>query len=300
MGLYVTHDTDWAGQTYDLINLYHRSAGDALFIAHQGGTPLGYSGPPPGGQAGVNVLVPYYKDDTSTGRKGTVVNANRGQKGLHIETQAVVDGSVAIDIQHFSNAYAMYMIVQPPNYQPAVGTGGAIYIDDYSGSPTMLLCKWKPGAALQVHDANGTLQAQLQSNGTMALGSNVNLQNVQYQGWSNVAGFARGIALVNTNASPGVGTQIEFDGGDYYQYALIQATYDQRNSGSLSSSLTFQVRSANQLTPMLALSGSGIGFFGAQPAARPTVRGSRGGNGALASLISSLASLGLITDNTTG
>lgn len=41
-----------------------------------------------------------------------------------------------------------------------------------------------------------------------------------------------------------------------------------------------------------------VGFFGATPAGRPTVTGSRGGNAALASLLSALASLGLITDGT--
>jgi hypothetical protein len=49
----------------------------------------------------------------------------------------------------------------------------------------------------------------------------------------------------------------------------------------------------------LFLSG-GIGAFGsAPPAAKPSVTGSRGGNAALASLITALASYGLITDNTT-
>lgn len=44
---------------------------------------------------------------------------------------------------------------------------------------------------------------------------------------------------------------------------------------------------------------TGIGFFAAAPVAKPTVSGSRGGNAALASLLTSLASLGLITDSTT-
>jgi hypothetical protein len=42
-----------------------------------------------------------------------------------------------------------------------------------------------------------------------------------------------------------------------------------------------------------------VGFFGAAPGARPTVTGAKGGNAALASLITALATLGLITDNTT-
>jgi integrin beta 8 len=42
-----------------------------------------------------------------------------------------------------------------------------------------------------------------------------------------------------------------------------------------------------------------VGFFGATAAGRQTVTGAKGGNAALASLISALAALGLITDNTT-
>jgi parallel beta-helix repeat protein len=40
-----------------------------------------------------------------------------------------------------------------------------------------------------------------------------------------------------------------------------------------------------------------VGFYGATPAAKPTVTGSRGGNAALASLLTQLAGLGLITDS---
>jgi hypothetical protein len=42
-----------------------------------------------------------------------------------------------------------------------------------------------------------------------------------------------------------------------------------------------------------------IGFFGATPVALPGVGGSRGGNAALASLLTALASLGLIINSTT-
>jgi len=42
-----------------------------------------------------------------------------------------------------------------------------------------------------------------------------------------------------------------------------------------------------------------IGFFSAVPTTRPTITGSRGGNAALANLLSALDTLGLINDNTT-
>lgn len=41
-----------------------------------------------------------------------------------------------------------------------------------------------------------------------------------------------------------------------------------------------------------------IGFYNTSPAAKPTVTGSRGGNAALASLLTALAGLGLLTDST--
>lgn len=45
--------------------------------------------------------------------------------------------------------------------------------------------------------------------------------------------------------------------------------------------------------------GSTVGFYGAAPVARATVTGSRGGNAALASLLTALAGCGLIVDSTT-
>lgn len=45
--------------------------------------------------------------------------------------------------------------------------------------------------------------------------------------------------------------------------------------------------------------GDKIGFFGAAPLSKPTVTGSKGGNAALASLLTALAAYGLITDSST-
>lgn len=50
---------------------------------------------------------------------------------------------------------------------------------------------------------------------------------------------------------------------------------------------------------MLRHMGTTLGFYGATAATKPTVTGSRGGNAALASLLTALATLGLITDTTT-
>ena len=60
-----------------------------------------------------------------------------------------------------------------------------------------------------------------------------------------------------------------------------------------------ETQAAVILAGIVEHTGSLISFFGAAPAARPTVSGSRGGNAALASLITAMATLGLITDGTT-
>ncbi len=52
-------------------------------------------------------------------------------------------------------------------------------------------------------------------------------------------------------------------------------------------------------TVTLGGSGAQVAFYGAVPVSKPTVSGSRGGNAALESLLTALASLGLIVNNTT-
>jgi hypothetical protein len=42
-----------------------------------------------------------------------------------------------------------------------------------------------------------------------------------------------------------------------------------------------------------------VGFFGGTPVVKPTVSGAKGSNAALGSLLTQLASLGLITDSST-
>lgn len=55
---------------------------------------------------------------------------------------------------------------------------------------------------------------------------------------------------------------------------------------------------ANEASVLKIKADGKMGFFAKAPAAKPTVTGSRGGNAALASLLTALANLGLITDST--
>lgn len=65
--------------------------------------------------------------------------------------------------------------------------------------------------------------------------------------------------------------------------------------GQPSGEIRLNVGGANPLR----VTGGGVGFFGNAPAIKPTITGSRGGNAALASLLTGLAGMGLLTDSTT-
>lgn len=73
------------------------------------------------------------------------------------------------------------------------------------------------------------------------------------------------------------------------------------SNDSVSDTGFFAVRAgSNELISGYATGGGvgKVGFFNASPVAKPTVTGSRGGNAALASLLTALADLGLITNST--
>lgn len=67
---------------------------------------------------------------------------------------------------------------------------------------------------------------------------------------------------------------------------------------SLGNAADLRLRTNDTDRIIIAYNGN-IGFFGSAGSAKPAVAGSRGGNAALASLLTGLAGLGLLTDNTT-
>jgi hypothetical protein len=82
---------------------------------------------------------------------------------------------------------------------------------------------------------------------------------------------------------------------------LVESTWATSTDASRKARLTLSVYDATAAREGLRIEASGtaplIGFLGAAAVARPAVTGSRGGNAALASALSALASLGLITDS---
>lgn len=81
----------------------------------------------------------------------------------------------------------------------------------------------------------------------------------------------------------------------------MEARWTVATHASRRSEITFLVFDASSFRVPLTMgttgSASAVGFHGSTPIAKPTVTGSRGGNAALASLLTQLASYGLITDS---
>ena len=95
--------------------------------------------------------------------------------------------------------------------------------------------------------------------------------------------------------------QAMYDGTAWGWHAISQPSVDLTSDQNIAGNKTFSyytVLEGGQVNGEFHLLGV-VGFFGATPAARQTVSGAKGGNTALASLITALANLGLITDTTT-
>lgn len=107
---------------------------------------------------------------------------------------------------------------------------------------------------------------------------------------TNVIGGQGELLIANGNSISGVhsgGTKGNIVTMETDDSSSFKATASTAGGRLKSVSGTSQVRWNN----------TGLGFFGGTPVAKPSVTGSRGGNAALASLLTQLAALGLITDS---
>ena len=301
MALIMTHDVDWAGQTHDLVDLYHRSCGDGIFIAHQGGKPAGFTDPI-GGNAGLNVLVPYHIDNTTTGRDGTVVNDRTGMQGLHVETQAVVDDSHAIHVQHFAHGYAFRMFLQTPGMQPETGRGGGLWIDDWSTASTIRVTKRSqpnssseaiinlrglhasPMDAFHVRDGNDQVRFRVRTDGIVTAG------------FANLNGSSN--AVLRAYPAPSGHSQESFriSGDGRLHWGAGGSTVVDTNLYR-SAADTLKTDDSLHVGATLRHLGSSLGFFNAAPVSKQTVSGNNSTQ-ALTNLLTALSRLGLITDST--
>lgn len=87
--------------------------------------------------------------------------------------------------------------------------------------------------------------------------------------------------------TPGTGFQVQVDGSGNAQV----------NGGT--GATLFALRTPASTAANIQMLGDGLGFYGAFPQGKRNITGSRAGNAALASLLTGLSEIGLITNNTT-
>ena len=270
MALLVTHERDWEGQTFDLVNAYHKSTGDAIFIAHQGGVPTGYTGST-GGCAALNLLVPYYLDDTTTGRNGSVVNTRTGMKGLFIQTQATASAASAVNIDHYANAPAV-LIRNQFAANPRAGAAAALEILDGGTTNSIMVRKEsEPGAGeaalvlrnevteqpitlFRGKDKVGNSRAYIRSDGTTVLGlesARWRARSAKLQVDSSAPGVQDTLALTNYNKAVGDGCRVEWSDGET-PYSYLEGLFEGPNG-----SLLLSARSNGHAKQRLGIMGAG-------------------------------------------
>ncbi|WP_055693357.1 hypothetical protein [Streptomyces prasinopilosus] len=124
--------------------------------------------------------------------------------------------------------------------------------------------------------------------------------------FDKVGGSLSGSLTINT-AAVGDALLGLHVGAETFDRARVTPDRIEWGPGGAARDTNLRRSAANELTTddalVIALAlrhlGSTLGFYGATATTKPTVTGSRGGNAALTSLLTALASLGLITNNTT-
>lgn len=104
------------------------------------------------------------------------------------------------------------------------------------------------------------------------------------------------LATGSEPAAPASGRLLIYAGNDDKLY-LKDSSGNVQQIATPGSAQTFSAAQIFSDDVTLGGSGKQIAFYGGTPTSKPTVSGSRGGNAALASLLTTLANLGLITDS---
>lgn len=171
---------------------------------------------------------------------------------------------------------------------------GAV-VTGLNGSNKELIYRAATGSSyIRLQDNTGAQVAAIAPNGSLLLLGG----GLEVMGTANTAGAD---GAVQMGRSPGTYTSTTDC------FVVWGSSSDALNPSNVSGSLILASRNlasgevvlAAENTANVRVGKTKLGFYGAAPAAKPTITGSRGGNAALASLLTGLAGLGIIADSTT-
>jgi hypothetical protein len=171
-------------------------------------------------------------------------------------------------------------------------TARANEVWEVNGGDDLLQLNDRKGANLSGIDSTGTGYGALAGGGTPG-GADTDIQ------FNDGGDFGGNSGLTFNKTSGGqFGVSVNFvsiDANTSFSMASgggIELTLENGNTSIV-------LQDANPLPVVEVTSDTKLGFYGQTPTAKQNVTGSKGGNVALANLLTALAALGLITDSTT-
>lgn len=216
--------------------------------------------------------------DNTTVSSGIKITAN--SQNVDIQIRSVYNPNLCNPvIQDLQNSVT-YGAVNVPRYVTADVTYDRLVVAPTGGTKS-----------LSVRDSGGTERAFFNANGVLT-GASVNGAGLDIQAdVTNNRGWT-----VQTNAGGNVFEWVyPSGGGGVLRERYRTGNVDVRQIGTDGTQFFYQGLTCQGA---VALQGN-VGFFNHATAAKPTVTGSRGANVALASLLTGLAGLGLLTDSST-
>jgi hypothetical protein len=175
---------------------------------------------------------------------------------------------------------------------PAVINGTLQSVEDASGN-TSALKIGETGVLVEPTSSTST-PFEVKNDGAAYVNIYAYRNNIYGGGltFNHARGTMSSPSSLNDNDISGLITIKAHNGTDFEETFAIMSRYyssgHQTNIGTTQTDVVLTIEQSNKL-----------GFFNTTPVSKPTVSGSRGGNAALASLLTALSNLGLITNSTT-
>ncbi len=209
----------------------------------------------------------------------------QGNQGLWAGSSRLTTAPFSVDLQ--GNLKASSATISG-NITSGSPTGARIFLDPAVGT-------------IDLYDGSNVLAGKV---GALRVGST----DVAFLQSATSATSKTLVSWTDGTNSSGMGLNLGLDGGQNTLYSASATSTAQLVLDSDTAALSTNDGTNSALVNLangtgIGIGGTGtgnkVGFFNASPAAKPVVTGSRGGNAALASLITALATLGLVTDSTT-
>jgi hypothetical protein len=198
--------------------------------------------------------------------------------GIYVSNKSTDDGAIGIDLYNSPTSAGVGMKCRQ------YGTGDLIQVNQSASNTGDLVViktdSTATGRPFTIRDGLDNEYLYIDSDRILHVTSPNGFGEIKWE----VAGTGQDHTIYSYSGAP--------DTFWVFDTHVVTNRLDFRSSGSA------QAKGAETMVPVISISNnSKLSFFNATPTTKPTVTGSRGSNAALTSLLTQLATLGLITDS---